>query len=184
MRIVHRYWNGPADPPGGKWLDGVIRGMSLQVHDWTDAQLDDDVLALLDRLGERVPEDQRPRQRANVLRWVLLQRFGGIWMDHDVIPLIDLNRLPETMIAAHGTPCTCVIAMQANDTWANDMLQTIEDNTAPADSSAISSGERLLTAHIPPRVERWQLLYGPNGQRLPGSRPWAVHLFNSSGERQ
>jgi hypothetical protein len=85
MTFVHRFWTG-APRPGHQWTTAVVQWAhpDADVAEWTTETLPPDLLALLD------PGDD-PRHLSNVARYWLLHEYGGLWLDHDVIPLRDLT---------------------------------------------------------------------------------------------
>jgi len=85
MTFVHRFWTGPS-LPGQGWATAVVQRAhpDAEVAGWTLETLPADLLSLLD------PGDD-PRHLSNVVRYWLLHEYGGLWLDHDVIPLRDLT---------------------------------------------------------------------------------------------
>lgn len=181
---VHRYWTGADQPPGFPFNGRVQREMhgESRVVDWTDRTLHPDILKALDAKETVVPPGAaRMRHRANIARWWLLWRYGGVWADHDVIPLVDLLALPRPFIAAHadGTVCTCIIGMDPGDPWADQAISRIE-TAEPADRPVYASGERLVDRATPQRVRTIPLPFTHDGRRVPGSYLWAIHTFAST----
>jgi hypothetical protein len=125
---------------------------------------------------------ERRRHRANLVRWHLLRTYGGVWADHDVIPLANLLRLARPFIAAHadGSVCTCILGMERGDPWATEALDAIEAAGA-SNRSTYASGDHLMEHVTPARVRRFPLPFDHEGRRVPAPM-WAVHTFASTQE--
>jgi mannosyltransferase OCH1-like enzyme len=180
--VIHRYWHGDQAPPAEPWLRSVLRQLHprVPVKDWTDDTLAAD---LFDRLADD-PLGVNPRHRSNVARWWLLHRFGGIWLDHDVIPL---RPLPAgTWTAALRISRTgCAVALPAGHPLAEAMLEAIATSPRTAGSQAVNvSGDRLLeaVAHRWPDLAMHPLPFDAVGAPVAGAEPWAVHLWSTSSQ--
>lgn len=97
--MIHRYWAGPTNHYdwAGSVLDNAHPGHT--VHMWAPNNLPGELTATIAQL-----EQPDRRQKSNVARCWLLHHFGGLWVDHDLIPLARLDREPEPWTAAIETP--------------------------------------------------------------------------------
>lgn len=111
-RLVHRLWLGSPEP---EWLRGFAAGWrrpGWELWQWGD----DDVAALFpltnqdvyDRAEEIAPANVG-QLRADVLRYELLYRFGGVYVDADFECLRPIDGLLEA---------DCFAAWEVQDRWA------------------------------------------------------------------
>lgn len=181
--MIHRYWTGPA-PATEPWVGWVVRGLHADVRDWSDATLPAELHRFLDQMGGRVRAQDTLRHRANIVRLWLLREFGGVWLDHDVVPLRRLDDDERPFAAAHGgTLCNCAMGFDQGDPLLTDALDLI--GAAPRSRDALSpvvSGELLLGDLWSRRVEWRQLPFDALGRATRGAEPWALHLFASASK--
>lgn len=185
MHVIHRYWTGPASPPMEPWLGEALRLLnpSEQVVDWTDDTLPADVVDRADALLVRLEASSPYRARSNVVRLLLLERFGGAWYDHDLIPLVPLEQLPAVATASHREPrCNCFLRFPADHPVIGAALGAIE--TMSAASSSLDIGERLIDriAGDRPDIARLFLPFDADAVPNPRAWPWAVHV-HATGAR-
>jgi hypothetical protein len=182
--VIHRYWSGRAQPPN-PWLHNLVwqvHGRAVPVVDWTDEQLPAEVVAWLDshRLEVRPPD--RLRHRANMVRWWLLRAHGGVWLDHDVVPLAPVLDLPRPWSAAlSSSRVGCAIGLDAGDLFAETMLSAMPCVPGVGRSSLDVSGDRLLCTLAPGRMERVPLLFDGQGNINDPAAP-LVHLWAHAGD--
>lgn len=94
-KIVHFTWK-TQDPPGemGRYYDGWKRlhpGWDIRL--WTDASMREFVATDYPELLEIYDAYPRNIQRADSFRYMVLNRFGGIYSDLDVEPLLPVDEL-------------------------------------------------------------------------------------------
>lgn len=179
--MIHRYWaaGSPGPPPADPWLGAVIANLhpGQVVRDWTD----DTIPGRLRHRLDADPLTADPRHRANVARWWLLARHGGIWLDHDVIPL---RPLPDGAWTARlDQRCGCAVRVPLGHELPSAMLDAIEAAPRTERSRPVDvSGDRLLH-----RVAAGYLGLGSHplpfdaaGRPVIGATPWAVHLWSTS----
>lgn len=83
----------------------------------------------------------------NLVRLILLQRFGGFWLDTDVEALDSLDRLPLDKYQAlaawqdGGRTCNAVIASEPNGEWIKYQIRHFDD----LDQTDAASGVYLAT---------------------------------------
>ena len=92
-KIVHQIWVGPNDKP--EYLEGYSAKLKELHPDWdcrlwTEDSLPTDLLRTeyLDKL-------RAPAERADLLRLELLYRFGGLYIDIDMVPLRPMDPILE-----------------------------------------------------------------------------------------
>lgn len=92
-RILHRIWVGPEELPaefaafGEQWAD---MHPDWEHRLWTEDNLPSDV-----RRPEVLDRNRIPAERADVLRYELLWRHGGVYVDADMEPLRPLDELMD-----------------------------------------------------------------------------------------
>lgn len=198
---VHRLWLGPEVPPSATFTANAIRstmyGTSGQLHDWAETaahHLVDEVLVdlgIMDALDYPDVADimgNDPRHAANVFRYAVLWRHGGLWLDHDVLPLVDLRSDPRAGAWTAGFRAThqregCALWFPEPE---HPMLATLlERATAPSPPkpAPMRSGAHLLTEvgrGSGVGVNHRVLPYDSTGRLTFRGRPDAVHLWEGS----
>lgn len=184
MIQLHRYWSGPL--PGTEPMVGRrVRSLGHDLYDWTDDTLPVAVVEWLDAGSDQVVAADRLRHRANMVRLWLLNEHGGVWVDHDVIPFIDLGTLPRPFAASHnGTLCNCVLGFDAG----HPMIRQALDIGAvmPHDrrgQSVSVSGERLLEHVRTPDVTLFPLPFDKLGRWQNPESVWVDHVYTSARNR-
>lgn len=174
--MIHRYWTGD---PVSEWSGKAIRSLhaDVEVRDWTDDTLPRALVEWLDQHNDDVIAGDRLRHRANLVRYWLLNEYGGWWVDHDVVLLERLNSLPYPMAAAHHTLCTCVLGLPAGHVMLTEALRRINEARPSQGRSMDVSGERFLDRLRTPDVTLLPLAYDSLGGHLGGT--WAVHFYHS-----
>lgn len=182
--MIHRYWRpapGAPRPPIGPWLAAVIRQLHPNevVRDWTDETLP---VALVERLAADPLTD--PRHRANIARWWLLEMYGGIWLDHDVIPL---RTLPDGAWTATlpGARTAAVMRLPLGHDLPAMMLDAIDRTPRRGMALPDISGDRVLgrVAHHLRGVDAHLLPFDAAGRPVAGASPWCVHLWSTSSRK-
>lgn len=181
---VHRYWSGPAlttEP----WMGAVVRTLhpSARVTDWTDELLPRECVQWVDAHMELVNEANRLRHRGNLVRWWLLDRFGGVWLDHDVIPLVDMTLLPQPFIGgfeAYGESfvCTCVVGLPKGHRLAASMKLAIESAT-PSERRSVEVSGDIVAAALRGSVRIEPMPFDSLGEVWMGERPTYIHCWNT-----
>lgn len=184
MRI-HRYWTGIQEPPFNRYITRAVRSAMSPgdtLTDWTDRSLPSDILARVDNQSGKVRKHDALRHRGNIVRLELLYRYGGVWLDHDLLPLQRLSSLPQPSTAAVALRqrCSCFMSFPAAHSALQDVLAAIE--AAPLSNTATSmevSGERLLNRMLGDDVKHLLLPMDAAGRPIRRGSPWAVHLWNT-----
>lgn len=185
--MIHRYWSGPP-APNAAWMLTALETMNpeVEVRDWTDDTLPTSVLAWLTEHELDVVGEDRMRHRANLVRYWALERFGGWWVDHDVVMLKPFDALPYPAVAAHvGRTCTCILGFPAEHPLMKAAIGAVSDPVGVPGRSPMISGERMLDSLRPfhgPDVAMLTLPFDALG-RATGAEPWAVHLYRTTVSR-
>jgi len=185
--MLHRYWTGASLPDTEPWVGWVIEKMhpDLMLHDWTDDHLSDEIVGWLDGAAVQVKEEDRPRHRANMVRWWLLREYGGIWLDYDIIPLAPLP-VDRRMCATPGSlPSSCVIGLPApNDPLADKMLTAIQGAGPQSDrpSVEVSGDKQLMRVAQHEGLHLLPMRFGLHGDVANATSP-LLHLWRTSSKR-
>lgn len=168
------------------WLSAVITSLHPEdcLQDYHSLSIPSELFDKFCEIGGSVKSEDIPRHRANYARWWFLAETGGVWLDHDVIPLLQLTKDETPVIATVNTrPTACVLRLPPNHGLPQAMMTAISDQT-PGDKSAVdASGDHLLAEVIKDfDLEGWELPLGSNGRRT-HTYPWAVHTWNTSSRR-
>lgn len=185
--LIHRYWTGPEQPPHEPWLGAVVRSMAgtHEVVDWTDDTLPPAVSMLVDSCTAQVAPRYALKHRSNLVRLALLTREGGVWLDHDVIPLVRLDQLEPPWIAATGsTPCSCAMAFPMLHPMLRRVLSAALDAPgSPHATSMFVSGEQLIARHLTRDVQLVRLPFDASGAALRLDAPAAlVHTWATGAQ--
>lgn len=171
--MIHRFWIGEP-PKSAHWTARAIATSHGETPtDWTPATLPADC---------PTPDDPDPRHVSNVVRYWLLHRFGGLWLDHDVLPLTDLRcSYPYTAaIGLNRREGAVLWFPEPGHPMLTDLLAAVRDEGA----SPHRSGAHLLTEvgrrHGDVRREPAVLPHAADGTLICRRPPLAVHLWTSS----
>ncbi len=69
--MIHRWWSGPNPPAENHWTDDTL---PAEITSWVDTH---------------AWKCSDVRHRSNLVRWALLNMFGGIWLDCDTHIIAD-----------------------------------------------------------------------------------------------
>jgi hypothetical protein len=174
--MIHRYWTGEDQPPLGEWGKQVVEGLCGPVTDWNDDTLDAAWLSYIEKNEKKVPEGQRLRHRANMVRWLILRDRGGIWLDHDVLPLVDLRREASPWTAdILGARFVGAMAFPPGHPLCVQALEEIERHEGGPSPEVSGSG--LLKRIAPPSLGRVQLVFDADGRFYRNGK--ILHLWAS-----
>ncbi|MBS1665476.1 MAG: hypothetical protein JST68_30825 [Bacteroidetes bacterium] len=80
---IHQIWIGPYPPPW-KWIDSFRKAFTTAFPDWEYFLWREEDIAGLDLVNRDLYEkEQYPAGKADILRYELLYRYGGIYIDAD-----------------------------------------------------------------------------------------------------
>jgi hypothetical protein len=180
--IVWRWWHDPAALPDGWWwqrqaIQSTCTGAVVDSHGVDHG------------LHHQVRHADRWRHQANVFRLRALFEHGGLWVDHDVVPLVDLASLRDGPWTAGlaGMREGCVMWFpEPGHPWLGALLERVLHAPSSDVRSVDVSGAGLLNA-VPADgvgVEERVLPFDAAGRRRPGVvRPVAVHVWATSQTR-
>lgn len=145
--------------------------------EWGMHNLPSDIKVLVD------PTDD-PRHISNVVRYALLSRYGGLWLDHDVIPLERFPRPSDPYTAGMGKRhVTCVMWFPEprHPLLAELIMEATRRRVGPAPTR---SGGRLFNTLVQ-RYEGFGLdpsfiPHDRDGTATGVTNPKAVHLWEGS----
>lgn len=171
---IHRYWTGDTPMPSSSILAGRIASGLGELTDWTDDSLPTPIRDIAEQHVADVPDDQRPKHKANIVRYALLQSYGGIWIDHDAVLMSVPTRTLPWVASSNGHIVNSIMYFPAGDLHLAAALGAV----SPADTSYEASGggmlERLWTD-----VRRFNLPWTYEGVRDRQAQPWALHFWAS-----
>jgi mannosyltransferase OCH1-like enzyme len=111
-----------------------VKSVGAAHPEWSHIVWNEDMLF---EIGINVRElKERYGSWASVTNWVrliLLQRFGGVWLDTDMEALDSLDRLPLDTYRAFaaeqdgGRVCNAVMASEPNGEWVNYQIRHFDD---------------------------------------------------------
>lgn len=149
-------------------------GIGVEVADWTDETLPADVADWLAGHDHLVPDIDRLRHRANLLRWLLLAFHGGTWLDTDVTVTGRLDDLGDTWTAALiDQPTCCAMAYPAGHPVPVAMINHIA-TAAPGNNSPAVSGDHIYRRLCPSSITRVPLPYDARRRRLARGKPGPI----------
>lgn len=180
--LVHRFWVGPrcADHD---WITRTVQQAhpAADVADWTLDALPADLRAQVDA-------DDSPGHLSNVVRYWSLFEYGGLWLDHDVIPLRDLTGAPAPWMASlrglrEGSAMWFPVP---GHPMMAEMLAIALASTKGLPPPARSGGRflRLVGTRYPDvGYEERVLPVDAAGRRTVPAEVWAVHLWRETSIR-
>jgi len=100
-KLIHFVWTSPflkgrsegSIPPDfqSRFQKWAVLNPEWEVHIWTDHL----VLTTFDEIGGLLSKISTPSWTSDILRWTILERFGGVYLDADVDPVRNMNVLLE-----------------------------------------------------------------------------------------
>lgn len=172
-RVFHRIWLGAPMP--ARFVEFGERWKELH-PEWTFRLWDESNVPplanqdLWDAAAELVTPGHDLQFRSDVLRYELLERFGGVYIDADLEPL----RAIDPLLADAGE---CFVAWEQQGKWANNAIM----GAAPGHPFVRSLVEGLPTNVELQEARRPNILSGPRfltTQLVTSVRPeWPVVVF-------
>lgn len=181
---VHRFWHGDSHPPYPV-IDNYV-AQSYDVRDWTLNTVPN-LIELYESSSRFIPAPDQLRHISNIARLLILVEHGGIWLDHDVLPLTDLESFPRSFAASDGgtfpSIWSCLLAFQANHPTLHCALDSIKSLSSYT-PVPVASGSQLLNRFRTPDITLHPLACDAMG--LPSPQQYsaiAFHLSATSHER-
>lgn len=172
---VHRFWHGDAPLPYPIIDNYVAR--SYQTIDWTLNNLPFDIQALAVESGQYVGDDV-VRHYSNVARLYVLHVHGGIYLDHDIIPLVNLEHVPMPFAGSYGGIHAAIwpgiMGFPPEHPMIAEALNRLADVDTPGSALTVS-GFYMLRDCLTPDVNLHSLSCDSTGLPIPGP-PFAFHV--------
>jgi mannosyltransferase OCH1-like enzyme len=158
-RTFHQAWIGPAERPA--WADAwTARWRELhpawELIEWRFDGTWSGTDRAWDRSGLLARASAcRPQQAANIVRLELLDRFGGVWLDHDMEPLRPID---ELLVGAEAAAAPFRFAPGVNNSfmaaspghpWIRRCLALMRERDP---DRPLSMGSRMVTDALGPDV--------------------------------
>lgn len=181
-KILHQFWTGPPLPLEiaemmGTWKQ---RHPEWEYRLWTDRNLIPLVNQdLFDRAAEITPD--APEQfQSDVLRYEVLNHFGGVWVDADFVCQLPIDDLLTTKPFAGKVGRwlnNALLGAPAGHPMLYDLIQNLGRNVErfrPEQGNTVKSGPQYFT----PIARRWKIIEYPENYFYPYS--WTE--LNRGGE--
>lgn len=109
-KLLHLIWVGPNEKP--ETFDKYVKQWSTLMPSWeiriwenkdiNTKEFSDDIL-------QKINESTKGAQKADIMRYSIVEKYGGFYMDADMIPIQSLDpllMLSEDLIICHDIPIT------------------------------------------------------------------------------
>jgi hypothetical protein len=168
--LVYRYWHGPKFD-GFDWIASTVRNTVGEFIQYSEPPI----------LDERVRKIDQIRHYSNLKRLQLLYEFGGLWLDCDIIPLIDLRRsYPYTASLGGRREGSVMCFPEPKHEFLWSALNKIDSTTDNNTQGSKISGAHMLESLPNFGVERVEMFSHDAKGRLVSRNPLVIHLWNSS----
>jgi hypothetical protein len=182
MLAVHRFWAGPKFE-GYDWIEATVR-----------STLGADVITTLDVLAhgtidyEQVRAEDIVRHDSNIFRLMTLYRFGGLWLDCDVVPLSKTLMVggPYTAALDDGRREGAVMWFpEPEHPWLDAAIDGIMAQPQSDTARSVDvSGAHYLDSLPDLGVARRHNVFSHDSAGRPlTTMPEAVHLWHTSSKR-
>lgn len=127
-RTIHQIWVGDLEPPAAfeawslRWQELHPRWSYIR---WGGCPADFVVRPLWERAAEIVPARNVGQFRADILRYEILARMGGVYVDMDFEPLRPL----DGFLADLGDGCCGFAAWETDGEWVNNAIMGAQPAT-------------------------------------------------------
>ena len=149
-KVFHQIWLGRKEIPG-KFRAGGVGWAEMnpgwRVEWWTD-----------DRVPEIVNRKEfegadKMAAKSDILRYELLWRFGGIYVDSDMEPLRPIGELLDGVNAFYGderpdTPCNAILGCAKGDAFFGHLVKALPRSFAGDGDVVDKTGPRFLKREI------------------------------------
>lgn len=180
MGIIHRFWDGPPNDLND-WSRHAVE--TLHPNDtliqWNAHSCPVNI--------HQVKEEDVVRHISNVTRYAALYLYGGIWLDHDVVPLCNLfeHTINNSVTGLNEKREGCFMRFESGHPFLEEALRLIR--TKPISNKAKStdvSGARLLNeVSIPVSIDSRILPFDAVGTWTNQDQIIAVHMWETSRKR-
>lgn len=116
-RTIHRLWLGGPEPAWTAGFADAWRQPGWALRQWADENVRELFPLLNQDLYDRAPEiapDHVGQFRSDILRYEILHRFGGVWVDADFECLRPIDPLLEGV--------ECFAAWEVEGRWVNNAI--------------------------------------------------------------
>lgn len=149
-KVFHQIWLGPRKVPASfqAWADRWLAlnpGWKMQW--WTDQRLPDIV--------NRTPFEQADKMAAksDILRYEILARDGGVYIDSDMEPLRPIEELLPQVNAFYGderpdTPCNAILGCVPKDPFFSHLVTHLGESWAGPGDIVDKTGPRFLKREL------------------------------------
>lgn len=111
-RILHIIWVGNDDKPKPAYVDKHVSKWQELMPDylirlWTNNDINTDEFS--EPIVEKINSCEKGAQKADIMRYNIIRKYGGIYLDTDIIPHRSFDPLihsGKTLIICHDTPVT------------------------------------------------------------------------------
>jgi len=149
-RVFHQIWLGPKPVPeqfkkwAGRWLE---LNPGWQIQWWTDAHLPE--------MANRREFDAADKlaARSDILRYEVVWRHGGIYVDADFEPLRPIEAILQEVNAFYGderpeTPCNAILGCAKEDPFFCHLVKALPASFAGPGDIVDKTGPRFLKREI------------------------------------
>lgn len=114
-RTIHRIWIGGAEPDWTAPFRSTWARPGWHIEDWGEEQIQDLMPLynqdLYDKAGDIAPNNVG-QLRSDLLRYEILYKFGGVYVDHDLECLKPIDSLIEGL--------SCFLSWEVENEWATN----------------------------------------------------------------
>lgn len=179
--LIHRFWIGDHPHPHSEWTAKALTVFhpEASIMEW-------DVSSAQDQLDLTLDAFDDPRHLSNIVRYTALWMFGGLWVDHDVIPLARLDHPSPYSAAVHGQREGAVLWFPSPaHPMLSELIQSVSKWQYRSAPSHIRSGATMLS-----NIGSWypevalRDIFAVDSDGEPASKhPLVYHLWDTSGFR-
>ena len=178
MRTVHFTWKD-SDPPEDlfpRWWRESWLESGWKARFWTDPDIADFVETQPAEIRKMMGNYRRGIMRSDAFRYLVLKRFGGLYVDLDFVnlaPTVWLRGIDRFACADQGDGCLCNAFMWAprpQDPFFDGIEESLLSRAGEG-NPVCATGPRFLTAHA----------VGKNFHQIPGERVYPV-AWDNAGE--
>lgn len=186
---IHRFWTSDSPPPY-PILDKYV-SLSYDARDWTFDNLPLDIRDIINMSTKYLTDSQDAvRHCSNVARLYILFNHGGIYIDHDILPLVNLEQITQPFVgssgATHPTAWSCLLGFQPEHPVLDEALSHVANIKGSESQLPLSllSGSQLINTLLTPDITLVPLACDSIGRPFPNQySAVAFHLSSTSYAR-